>query len=206
MWKFNLLVLRHSLNPGPYLVLRNRNEHSRAGLDIEGLDPKGGNLSESRSLYSGSGSAMKQMGPRTLAWHRSQELTWISKGSTPGAATFLNPYPYMLEPRIRNETNGASNTCAAPFSRELTWISKGSTPGAATLTVKPRSWMKTTSWSFLQEVHSSSPSLPPSSPFSFSCTHPFLKLFYVFNKQCTDTYLANVQNKRSRNSFIALAS
>jgi hypothetical protein len=142
VWKFNLLVLRHSLNPGPYLVLRNRNEHSRAGLDTEGLDPKGGNLSESRFLYSGSGSAMKQMGPRTLAWHRSQELTWISKGSTPGAATFLNPYPYMLDPPIRNETNGASNN-AWHSSQELTWISKGSTPGAATLLIHiPIFWIR----------------------------------------------------------------
>ena len=73
----------------------------RADLDMEGLDPGGGDLSKYISLYTGSGSEIKLMGPRTLARRRSQELTWISKGSIPRAATFLSLDPYMRNPDLQ---------------------------------------------------------------------------------------------------------
>jgi hypothetical protein len=104
----------------------------RADLDMEGLDPKGGNLSESRSLYAGSGSAMKLMGPRTMRFTVLKRADLDIEGlHHKGGDLFESRSPFTGSGSTRILMGGTEH-CTAPFSRELTWISKGSTPRAAT--------------------------------------------------------------------------
>ena len=113
---------------------------------------------------------LTQVKTRLLSW-KTRLITWYSPRDLEvlvfASTTNLELGPHFAKICYRNKN--------PIWEMSVTWISKASTLGATTLTVKPISWMNTTSWSLSEAAFASSSVSEVFASFSTSSMDPFSK-------------------------------